>query len=162
LSQSISKSEEGLQEILEGMQDKLKEYKQLSEKDLQIDEFELDTALLDTPKLYSKWIGYHSDETVLLKNLYGYKEEVKLERWKYYQGKQTNEYYAKNGLVHDKILKTDIDKYLGADSKLNLVNDIIAIQKAIVDLIEKTSKECSNRGFHIKNIIEWRKFTQMG
>lgn len=150
---------EQLEELKESIQDRLEQVKKQAENDLEIDDFELDRALLDTPKLHGVWLTMFTDETINLKELYSLKEKVRLERWKYYQGKQTDEYVTKNGIIHEKILKSDLDKYLNADSKLSLVNDIVTVQKALVDFIEKTLKEIGNRGFHIKSVIDWRKFS---
>lgn len=148
-----------LEELKQSIRYNLEDIKKEADKDLEIDEFDLDAALLEIPKLHGKWLSTFTDETVILKDLYGFKERVKLERWKYYQGKQTDKYYAENGIVHEKILKSDLDKYLGADDKLTLVNEVVTMQKALVDYIEKTMKEIGNRGFHIRSIIDWRRFT---
>lgn len=150
---------EQLEEMKQTITDRLSIIKEEADKDLEIDDIDLDRALLDTPKLHAKWLSYFTDETMNLKDLYGLKEKVKLERWKYWMGKQSDQYYAKNGLVHDKILKSDVDKYLSADDKLAIVNDIISVQKGLTDYIEKVMKEIGNRGFHIKSIIDWRRFT---
>lgn len=143
----------------QSLMDNLKAIKESAAKDLEIDEVDLDSEVLGIPKLHSKYMNIYTDETINLKDLYGMKEKVKLERWKYWQGKQTDEYYAKNGVVHEKILKQDIDKYLAADDKLSLVNDIVSVQKALVDHVERVLKEIGNRGFHVKSAVEWRRFT---
>lgn len=129
------------------------------EKDIKIDEFELDSELLRTPLLYSRYTDMFIENTLLLKDFYSYKEKIKLERWKFYSGKQNDKYYKENGIMHEKILKTDIDRYLSADEKIKLINDICSSQKAICDYLEKITKEISNRGFHIKSAIDWRRFT---
>lgn len=142
--------------------DKLEQTKLKAGQDLTIDEFDIDRALIDTPKIQTRWLNDFTNETMALKELYGLREKVRLERWKYYQGKQPDSYYAKYGIVHEKILKTDIDKYLGADEKMSLVQDLVSAQKALVDYIENTLREIRNRGFHCKSIIEWRRFTSGG
>lgn len=145
------------------MQSSIKErltwVKQQGENDLEIDDIDLDKTLLSIPKMHGKWLGIYTDEVHNLKNLYSLKDKIKLERWKYYSGKQTDSYIAENGIVHEKILKTDIDKYMAADPKLELVDSCIMVQKSITDYIEKVMKELGNMGFHVKSIIEWRKFT---
>lgn len=153
------KAKTQLIEIREQIDSRLESLKASAETDLEIDEFDLDKALIATPKLHSKWLSIFTDETITLKNLYSFKEKTKLERWKYYVGKQTDKYYAENGIQHENILKSDVDKYLSADEKLELVNDIVTRQKALVDFVEKVMKEIGNRGFHIKSIIDWRRFT---
>lgn len=146
----------------ESIKDKLNKIKTESEKDLEIDDTELDSEVLKTPKLYSRYLNKYTDEVIVLKDFYSMKDKFKLERWKYYSGTQTDKYYAENGIFHEKILKSDIDKYLDADPKMKAINDLIALQKTLCDHIEKVMKEISNRNFHIKAAIEWRRFTSGG
>lgn len=128
------------------------------EKDLVIDETDLDSESLSTPKLHARYMNIFSDEMIQLKSFYNMKEQIKLERWKFYMGKQTSEYYA-NEKQHEKILKTDVDKYMAADWKMEKVDKIVSIQKQKVDILERTLKEIGNRGFHIKTAADWRRFT---
>jgi hypothetical protein len=153
---------EELESMRDGLKDQLKSIKQQTEKDLEIDDIDLDRAVLDTPKLLNKYNIMFTDATLDLKDLYGFKEKVKLERFKYWAGRQTDQYYAKHGLVHEKILKGDIDKYLSADDKLSLVNEIVSTQKAICDFLERTIKEIQSRNFHCKIALEHRKFMMGG
>jgi len=153
------KVKQSLTEMKDDVLDKFKTLKSESSTDLEIDEVDLDTEVLKTPKLHSKYLNMYSEEVIRLKDLYSFSAKVKLERWKYWNGKQTDEYYARNGIQHEKILKTDIEKYLNADEKMTLVNDIITIQKTIVEHLEKVLKEIGTRNFHIKAAIDWRKFT---
>lgn len=149
-----------LESMRDDLKSQLKKYKDYAEKDLEIDDIDLDRAVLDTPKLLNKYNILFTDATMDLKDLYAFKEKVKLERWKYWGGRQTDQYYAKHGLVHEKILKGDIDKYMAADDKLILVNEIVSTQKALCDFLERTLKEIQSRNFHIKAAIDWRKFQQ--
>lgn len=146
------------EEMRESIKTQLQFVKEESKKDLEIDDIDLDKTLLSIPKMHGKWLSIYSDEVHNLKQLYSMKEKIKLERWKYYSGKQPDSYNAANGIIHEKILKTDIDKYMSADPKLELVDSCIMYQKSITDMIEKVMKELGNMGFHIKSIIEWRKF----
>lgn len=149
---------DALNELIQSIKDRYIEIKTKAEEDLEIDEIDLDSALLAIPKLHAKWLDLFTENTIFLKELYSLKEKTKLERWKYYSGKQSDRYVAENGIIHEKILKTDIDKYLAADDKLKLVNDACTHQKALTDYIEKVLKEIGNRGFHVKAIIDWRRF----
>lgn len=151
-------TEKQLEELKKSIVDEFDALQQEANKDLEIDEIDVDKSLLAIPKLHVKWSRKLSDETLILKDMFTLKEVTKLERWKYYQGKQTDQYVSQNGIIHEKILKTDIDKYLSADVKLILVNEVVSAQKEKVDFIERTLKELGNRGFHIRSIIDWRKF----
>lgn len=136
--------------------------KKLATKEIVIDDIDLDGTLVNLPKLSIKYNQLYCDSLAQLKDLYALKDKVSLERWKYWMGKQTDAYYKANGIVHDKILKSDVEKYLAADEKMILVNSIITSQKALVDFYEKSLKEIQSMNFHIRAAIDWRKFTSGG
>lgn len=130
----------------------------LASEELVIDEFNLDGESLKTPKIHSKWMGILGDEAARLRTLQNYQKKVYLERWKYYNGKQTDVYYREHGLVHDKILKGDIPMYLDADDFICIMKEIVGLQSQLVDFLEKSVREIGSRSFHLKNAIEWRRF----
>ena len=109
---------------------KLDSIMKLAEDDGAISD-ELDTESLRTNKLLTKYLRMYTEESLVLKDMYTTKEKIKLERWKYYSGKQTERYSVDNGILHEKILKMDIDKYLAADDKLIAINDLVTVQKEI-------------------------------
>ena len=57
------------------------------------------------------------------------------------------------------ILKQDVDKYIKSDPDVNKLEQKVTYIQETVDYLEKTIKLISNRGFTIKNAIDWRKFT---
>lgn len=150
--------EKRFKDMLELVKSDFEQIKKEIEKDLEIEEFDLDKSLLDIPKLQTKWSSRLADETLVLRDLYNTRRTIELERWKYYNGKQTDKYLSEYGVVHEKILKSDIDKYLSCDPKMHLINSIVNVQKEKVDFIERGIKEIASRGFHIKSIIDWRRF----
>lgn len=156
------KARSDLEELRDDLRQSLDKVKKQAETDLEIDDIDLDSAVLYTPKLMNKYNGLLTDHTLTLKELYAFREKVKMERWKYWMGRQTDQYYATHGLVHEKILKGDIDKYMSADEKMILVSEIVGTQKAIVDYLERCMKEIQSRNFHCKVAVDWRRFTQGG
>ena len=58
-----------------------------------------------------------------------------------------------------KILKQDVDKYLKSDDELIKLDQKVTYVQSVVDYLDRTVKIISNRGFQIKNAIDWRKFT---
>ena len=58
-----------------------------------------------------------------------------------------------------KILKTDIDKYMESDDELVKLKSKVEYIQTVIDFLDRTIKSISNRGFQIKNAIDWRKFT---
>lgn len=147
-----------LNELIKSIETRYQEIRKQAEIDVEIDEIDLDRSLLDLPKLHAKYLNLFTENTLFLKDLFSLANKTKLERWKYLNGKSTDKYYADHGPVHEKILKTDLDKYMAADEKIKLVNDAIAHQKGLTEYIEQTMKELRNRSFHVKAIIDWRRF----
>lgn len=126
--------------------------------DSEIDEVSLDYASLSTAKLLSKYGTLYSDEYLTLSDLKDRQKKYKLERWKYYSGKQTSKYYADFGAMHEEINRGDLEKYLDADPIMVAVNKVVDIQTAIVSLLDKTSKELNGRNYQIKTALDYRKF----
>ena len=58
-----------------------------------------------------------------------------------------------------KILRTDIDKYLDSDEDLQKQKQKVDYLDTTVDFLDRTIRQIGNRGFTIKNAIDWRKFT---
>lgn len=135
----------------------LEELKQQIQDDLKLDLYNLDEDALATPKLYGKYLSILSDEALRLKRITNTYRKLKLERWKYYSGKQSNTYYTKHPL-DEKILKTDIPNYMEADEMMIRAEELLEEQKIKVKLIEECMKQLANRSFQIRDAIEWRKF----
>ena len=74
------------------------------------------------------------------------------DRWEYYTGKHDIEVYDKV------ILKGDLHIYMKADQMVQAVSEEVNESENIVEFLEKTSKNIENRGWALKNLIEWRKF----
>jgi hypothetical protein len=161
----MSKEQEkvdNLNSLKDELMQRFNEIKEVSAKDMEIDDIDLDAESLRTPKLYSKYNNMYSDELIKLRQLYSMKEKINIERWKWLSGKQTNKYYADYGVPNEKVLKGDLDMYLKSDSIYIAINEVVGLQKLITDMLEKTCKEISNRGFHIKSAIDWRRFCSGG
>ncbi|MDX1532708.1 MAG: recombination mediator protein UvsY [Nitrosopumilaceae archaeon] len=147
-----------LTSLLDDLQDNFVKLVEITENDVEIDDDCLDEEALKIPKLHQKYSVKLGKEMVNLTKISHLQKKIYMERWKYYNGKQTDKYYAKYGIMNEKILKSDIDKYLAADNRLSIANQILEVQKQIVNYLERIIKDLTNRGFHIKSCIEWRKF----
>ena len=83
---------------------------------------------------------------------------LRKEKWEYYTGKAPQQVYAEKPF-NLKILKTDIDKYMESDDELVKLKSKVEYIQTVIDFLDSTIKQISNRGFQIKNAIDWRKFT---
>ncbi len=64
-----------------------------------------------------------------------------------------------NAIRSLKLLKQDVDKYLKSDDEIIKLEQKVTYISSVVDYLDRTIKLISNRGFQIKNAIDWQKFT---
>ena len=136
----------------------LDELKSMVQQDLEIDKTELDAEALRTPQLHNKWMKFHNQYTNLLKKAEQDLARLTREKWEYYTGKaDPSVYQAKPFNI--KLLKQDVDKYLKSDDEIIKLEQKVTYISSVVDYLDRTIKLISNRGFQIKNAIDWQKFT---
>ena len=58
-----------------------------------------------------------------------------------------------------KILKADVQQYIESDEEWIKANQKVKYLETIVDFLDRTLRQITNRTFTIKNAIDWRKFT---
>lgn len=136
----------------------LEQLQELADKDLKINDTELDLESLKTPQLHNKWMKHLTKFKLMLSRAETDYNTLKRDKWEYYTGKSDATVYAQKPFDL-KILRTDIDKYLEADEELQKAKQKVDYLNTTVDFLDKTIRLISNRGFTIKNAIDWRKFT---
>jgi hypothetical protein len=136
----------------------LEKLQELADSDLKINDTELDLESLKTPQLHNKYMKHLTKFKLLLSRAEGDFSTIRKEKWEYYTGKAPAEVYAEKPFDL-KILKTDIDKYLESDVEFQKAKQKVDYLNTIVDFLDRTIRIIANRGFTIKNAIDWRKFT---
>ena len=136
----------------------LEELQEQADKDLKINDTELDLESLKTPQLHNQYMKHLTKFKLMLSRAETEHNILKREKWEYYTGKADASVYAEHP-VDLKILRTDIDKYLDSDIDLQKAKQKVDYLNTTVDFLDKTIRLISNRGFVIKNAIDWRKFT---
>ena len=134
------------------------ELQNLAEKDLKINEGELDLESIKTPQIHNKYCKFHSTYKNLLKIAEQTLAKTTKEKWEYFTGKSDSEVYEKKPF-NLKILRNDVDKYIDSDEEIRRLSLKIKYQETIVDYLDRTLKNIMNRGFQIKSAIDWKKFT---
>ena len=129
-----------------------------ADKDLNINDIELDLESLKTPQLHNKYLKFLTKFKLLLTRAEDEYRTIKKEKWEYYTGKADPAVYTLKPF-NLKILKTDIDKYMESDDELVKLKSKVEYIQTVIDFLDSTIKQISNRGFQIKNAIDWRKFT---
>jgi hypothetical protein len=129
-----------------------------ADKDLKINDTELDLESLKTPQLHNKYMKHLTKFKLMLSRTNSDYNSLKREKWEYYTGKSDPQVY-KDKPFDLKILKTDIDKYLEADEDLIKSKQKLDYLETVVDFLDRTIRQISNRTFTIKNAIDWKRFT---
>jgi hypothetical protein len=134
--------------------------KKLVEKDMEIDDLNLDLESLKTPQLHGKYLNLLHDESLVLHKYLIEQKEMRRLKWEYYLGKLDQETLDEKGWQPFglKILRTDIDVYLESDKDLLRLEARIHYQREKVKYLESVLQGLGRRGWDIKSAIEWKKF----
>ena len=129
-----------------------------ADKDLKINDTELDLESLKTPQLHNKYMKHYTKFKLLLTRTEDELRTIKRDKWEYYTGKADPSVYQAKPFDL-KIMRTDIDKYLEADEDIQRLSQKVAYLITVVDFLDRTLRVVVNRTYTIKNAIEWRRFT---
>ena len=136
----------------------IEQLQDLADKKLKINDTELDLESLKTPQLHNKYLKHLNKFKLLLTKSQADLNTLRRDKWEYYTGKADASVYAQKPFDL-KILKTDIDKYLNADEDLQRLSQKVEYLTTVIDFLDRTLRQITNRTFTIKNAIDWRKFT---
>ena len=136
----------------------LEELQDIAEKKLKINDTELDLEALKTPQLHNEFLKHYNKFKLMKTKASAELATIKLHKWEYYTGKAYPMVYQKKSF-NIKILKLDVDKYIEADEDYQKIKQKVDYLETIVDFLDRTIRQIQNRGFLIKDAIEWRKFT---
>jgi hypothetical protein len=130
-------------------------------KDSIIDRTEPGKALLDIPKLHSKYLNILSNHRLLIRDAEFKYNRMKKVKWEYYTGKLDDDQLTKYGWEpFPFVLKSDITTYLDADEDLSKYLAQRRMHEEIVEVCMSIMKELGARTFQLKDFISWEKFIQ--
>ena len=135
----------------------LDELKLQVEKDLKVDDEHLDTESLKNQEIKAKYLDVKSKYELLLFKAKGDYKRIYREKWEYYGGKADAKVYVSKPF-DIKVLKTDLSVYITSDEDIIDAENKIGYLETVVDYIKGVIKSVDNRGWDIKNAIEWKKF----
>ena len=136
----------------------LEELQEQVDKDLKINDTELDLESLKTPQLHNKYLKEYNNFKLLLSRAESDYKILKRVKWEYYTGKASPKVYQEKPF-NLKIMKSDIDKYLESDEDIIKAKQKIDYLETVVNYLDRTLKIIGGRDWQIRNSIEWRKFT---
>ena len=135
----------------------LEEIQELVDKDLKINDSELDLESIKTPQIHNKYMKLLTKFKLMLSRNESEYQIVKKQKWEYYTGKADPSVYAEKPF-NLKILRQDVDKYIDSDEDIIKLKQKSDYLNTVVDFLDRTVRQISNRTFTIKNAIDWKKF----
>ena len=141
---------------------KFEEIQKLWSGDCEIDETELSQESVKIPQLHNKYLIIFHDERLRLRTMrFDHSKLLKVKR-EYFSGRMDVtelEAYDWEPFQY-KLLKADVQEYIDADDDIIEGKKKISLQEEKVDYLEAIVKGLSNRGYLIKNAIDWKRFTE--
>ena len=135
----------------------LDELKLQVQRDLKVDNEHLDTESLKNQEIKANYLDHKTRYELLLYRAKGDYKRLYREKWEYYGGKADAKIYASKPFDL-KVLKTDLAVYITSDEEVINAENKIGYLETVVDYIKGVIKSVDNRGWDIKNAIEWKKF----
>jgi len=140
---------------------KLDELLDMWAKDAEIDRTEPGKALLDIPKLHSKYLNILSSHRLSSRDAEFKYNRMKKIKWEYYTGKLDDDDLRKYGWEPFQfVLKSDITTYLDSDEDLNKYKAQKIMHDEIVEVCQSILKELNSRTFQLRDFIAWERFIQ--
>jgi len=136
----------------------LEKLQELAETKLKINDTELDLESLKTPQLHNEFMKHLTKFKLMLSRAESELHIKKREKWEYYTGKADSTVYVEKPF-NLKILRQDVDKYIDSDEEVIRAKQKVDYLNTVVDFLDRSIKQISNRTFTIKNAIDWKKFT---
>jgi intein-encoded DNA endonuclease-like protein len=139
----------------------IEELLEMWRKDSDIDRTEPGKALLDIPKLHSKYLNILSRHRLLAKESDFKLNKMRILKWEYYTGKLDEEQLKQYGWEpFPYVLKTEVNNYIEADDDINKRMAIKVMHEEIVDVCSAILKELNSRTFQLRDFIAWERFIQ--
>ena len=149
--------------MIKNLNTKLSDIQEMWKKDCLIDDIELDASSLQVPKLHAKYSEILSNQKLIQIRYEQQLKTLQKDKWLWYTGKLDQntiqeknwDYDPFNGLT---ILKSDYDKFFGADRDIQKAIEKMEYCKIVVEYLQDIVSQLTWRHQTIKNIIEWRRF----
>lgn len=141
---------------------KLEEILEEWNKDSRLDEINLDNSALSIAMLHHKYFNILSRERLLLRKKESELKALRLEKHEFYMDGPTYEQIEKGWQLpaKGKIIKSDVNMYIDADSDIIRANLDHAYQQEKIELLESIIRTINNLGFHVKTAVDFRRMQQ--
>jgi hypothetical protein len=133
------------------------------QKDGAFDDTELDAASLQIPMLHGRYLRFLSASRLRVRRLEEQRRQLENFLRSYYLGDLNDpallSTHGRQPMLK-RHLKAEVGPLIAADEEMCKFNVGFNVATEVVIVLEEILKQINNRGFQIKNAIEWRKLTQ--
>jgi len=131
------------------------------DKDCKMDETELGDESTKIPVIHNKYLKIYVGEKAQEKRMFAQRNKLKRTLQEYYLGELDQDELEELGReqFYKKLLKNEVDTYIESDDEFIELNLKLSLQQEKVNYLDSIIKSINNRGFQIKNAIDWLKFT---
>ena len=128
------------------------------EKDSVIDDILLDEASIKIPQLHAKYLSLHNEVSLLTKKATHELKTLTHKKTLYYSGKDLPEEYEKEPFPY-KVMKSDVLSWVAVDEGIQKVEMKLQYYDTLSNALGEIIKQIHQMSYNIKNVIEWRRFT---
>ena len=128
------------------------------EADSKIDIDNLHDESIRIPQLHQKYYALYTTIKLLRTKCLDTLNKTRLERYNYYSGKAPAEVYVEEPFPYKVRDKESMNMHLNADEKLTKIKLKMDYYDVLVAFLEDILKMIHNRGYQVKNSIDFLKF----
>ena len=126
-------------------------------KDSVIDDVLLDEASMKIPQLHAKYLSLHNEYSLLIKKATHELKTLTHKKTLYYSGKAAPEDYDEP--FPYKVMKSDVQSWVAVDESIQRVEMKLCYYDTVMSCVSEILKQIHQMSYNIKNMIEWRRFT---
>lgn len=143
---------------------KLDDIRNMWSLDAKIDGTELSAESLRIPSLHSKYYGIFTEERLRLRKYETDMKKLRLQKYEFFTQGPTKETHELGWELPPvgKVIKSEVSNYIDADDDIIQLTLKIGIQQEKVEMLESVIRGLNNRGYLIKNAIDFAKFKMGG
>ncbi len=128
------------------------------EQDSHIDSSKLEEESTRVPQLHQRYMEHFNTFSLMKREKELELNQLRKEKWIYYKGKAPSSVYKFQPFDLKLTTSDEIKMFINADDDVCKLEYKITYLTTMLNYIESILKQINNRGFQIKNAIDWEKF----
>lgn len=136
----------------------LEKIQEMWEADSRMDMDNLHDESLKIPQLHQKYYTLYTTIKLLKTKSTDTLNKTRLERYNYYSGKAPAEAYVEEPFPYKVRDKESMSLHLNSDEKLSKIKLKVDYYDVMIDYLEDILRMIHNRGYQIKNSVDYLKF----